>query len=180
MAASAARSACLSCVMSVSSFAAPPKEITWPRSSVAHGVDLIERGFFGVGEPVALAHAERIVDREHHGAAAVGAGDGGRVNVRTRERQHEQQHEQAAQREQQQILQPAMLDGALRAPLEEHQRAERHGLLAVLPKQMNVDRQAQKRRGRRETMARGNPTTSSSGESPDSSASPRRAAWRYS
>ena len=36
-----------------------------------------------------------------------------------------------------------MLDRALRPPLEEHERAERNRLLPVLPKQVDVDRQAE-------------------------------------
>ena len=64
----------------------------------------------------------------------------GRMHVRAGEGQNEQRDEEAAQGEKQQILQAAVLDGALRPPLEEHERTERHGLLAVLPKQVDVNR----------------------------------------
>ena len=47
-----------------------------------------------------------------------------------------------AQSEQQQVLQAAVFDGTLRAPLEKHERAERHRFLAVLPQQVDIDREA--------------------------------------
>ena len=91
---------------------------------------------------IVVAHAEGIVDRDdQHLAAARGAA--GTADKRIGEGQRDQQDQQShAQRKQQQIAQAAMLDGALRAPLEEHQRAERMRRAAVLAQQVDPERQA--------------------------------------
>ena len=70
------------------------------------------------------------------------------VDERIGERQHEQQKQQRAQRQQQQIAQAAMLDGALRAPLEKHQRAERVRRGRVAPQQVHIEGQGHRRNAR--------------------------------
>ncbi len=112
------------------------------------GIQLRHRvhgGLFGAGQMIVVAHAERIVDRDdqHLAAAACAAGA---ADKRIGEGQRDQQQQGDAQREQQQVAQAAVLDGALRAPLEEHQRAEGMRRAAVLAQQMDLKRQADRHR----------------------------------
>ena len=66
------------------------------------------------------------------------------------ERQHQQQQQCGAQRKEQQVAQPPMAGGALRAPLEEHQGTKRQRRGYVTAQQMNVDRQANRRQAKQE------------------------------
>jgi len=73
-----------------------------------------------------LSMARMVTSPERDTASSVR----GRYGCAKRHRQ--QREQQRAQREQNQIAQAAMLDGALRAPLEKHQRAEGTGVALCL------------------------------------------------
>ena len=97
---------------------------------------------FGLVQPVAGAHAERVVDRQH-GDFPRAAGRRHRLaHVRMRERQRDQQDQRHPQRQQHQVAQPPVLDGALYAALEEHQGAERQRRGLVFLQKMQPDRQS--------------------------------------
>ena len=107
--------------------------------------DRVHGGLFGAGQMIVVAHAERVVHRDDQHLAAA-RGSAGAVDKRIGEGQRDQQQQGDAQREQQQIAQAAMLDGALRSPLEEHQRAEGMRRAAILAQQMDPKRQADRDR----------------------------------
>ncbi len=103
--------------------------------------DRAQGGLFGARQMIVVAHAEGIVHRDDQHLAAAGRAAGA-ADERIGEGQRDQQQQSHAQGEQQQIAQAAMLDGALRAPFEEHQRAEGMRRAAILAQQMNPERQA--------------------------------------
>ena len=63
------------------------------------------------------------------------------ADKRIGEREGDQQQQSHAQGQQKQVAQSAVLDGALGAPLEEHQRTEGMRSAAVLAQQMDPKRQ---------------------------------------
>ena len=107
-------------------------------------------------QPVAGAHAEGVIDREHGHFPRAAGGRHRLAHVRMRERQHDQQDQRRAQREQHQVAQPPVLDRALYPPLEEHQGAEGQRCGLVFLQKMQPDRQSHRHRagqkpGREET-----------------------------
>src|SRR5258708_8510824 len=90
---------------------------------------------------IAKAHAEGIVHRDQKHFSSAGAG-GGTGNEWIGESQRQQQQQRNPERQQQQIAQTAMLDGALGAPLEEHQGAEGMRGAAILAQEMDPERQS--------------------------------------
>ena len=102
MAAIAARKACLSPVISVRSFAAPPNVITCPRSACAQGLHGIQRVFLRLSEVVTLAHAEGIIQRITTRLPETALATAEDFMKGPREGQHQQKNKQATQREQQQ------------------------------------------------------------------------------
>jgi hypothetical protein len=95
----------------------------------------------GSGEMVFIAHAERIIHRDDEHLSTTG-GAARAADKRIGEGQRDEQQQGDAQGKQQQVAQTAMLDGALRSLLEEHQRAEGMRRAAVLAEKMDPKRQA--------------------------------------
>ena len=110
--------------------------------TIAHPVDGCDGRLFGAREPVALTHAEGVIEGENDAAPRPGARDGVGANVGPGEGQSQQQDQQASQRKQQEVFQAAMLDGTLRPLFEKHKRTERGGSLPVLLQQVHEDGKA--------------------------------------
>ena len=130
-----------------------PKASTWARCPTRSPPIDGFGGRFGLREPVAGAHAERIVDGQHGDLAGALGGEHGLPHVGMGEGQHEQQYQQGTRGEQQQVAQAAVLDGTLRPLLEEHQRTERQRRGLVFAQQVQPDRQPDGEPRPPETMA---------------------------
>ncbi len=96
----------------------------------------------GIRETRTGAHAERVIDSDHH--QAVTGCSGRALQKRLRKRQHQQQHQQGAQRKQQEIAQTPMPHRTLRAALKKHQRTYRTRRAGVPAQQMHIHRQTQR------------------------------------
>ena len=104
------------------------------------------RHLLGLIEAAGGAHAERIVDGQHGDFTVVLEGKRVLFDVGMRKSKREQEEQQRAKREENQIAQAAVLDGALRTLLEEHERAERQGLRAVLAQEVKPHGQTYRER----------------------------------
>ena len=105
--------------------ACEPSAITWARSAGLRDASTRERFALGVGQARARAHAEGIVDRPAAVSLSPFMLAAERLMNGLAKASASSRSTASRKRQQQQIAQAAMLDGALRAPLEEHQRAER-------------------------------------------------------
>ena len=136
--ASAARTAGLSVTGWVSSETCESKAINWTlpgaRSTTPAAPD------FASSMRLPDLHAERAVDGDDASAACERSWRARAADEEVREGQRDAARcSRDAHGEQQQVLQPPVLDRALRALLEEHQRAERQRRRLVLPQQVHLD-----------------------------------------
>ena len=102
------------------------------------------------------AHAEGVVDDQQHQSVA-GERGGVAVDEGIREGENQEQQHQQAQREEQEMIEPAMTRGGMRAGLVEHQGADGLGGLFVALQEMQIERQREAGQRRRGTRARRGP-----------------------